>query len=136
MKIFRHIPFFLYVLIVYNALAFSGTEIETVLNVKFFEKALISGAILTIGMKDVLVIIGVISLYIEILKSTRTSAFSVIDHALSLLVFVAFLAEFITVKNAGTSVFLVLTLMSLLDVIAGFTVTLSSARRDVSVIRE
>ena len=67
----------------------------------------------------------------EIFKATRTSMASVIDHTLSTLVFVAFIIEFVLVKGAGTSTFLILGLMSLFDVIAGFTVTIVAARRDI-----
>jgi len=50
-------------------------------------------------------------------------------------VFTAYLIEFLLVQAAGTGVFLVLTLMSLLDLIAGFTVTLGAARRDLTIER-
>ena len=58
---------------------------------------------------------------------------SVIDHSMSTLVFIIFLVEFLTVKGAGNSTFLILGLMSLFDVIAGFTVTIVAARRDFAV---
>ena len=47
--------------------------------------------------------------------------------------FAGYLIEFLLVKSAGAGVFLVLTLMSFLDLIAGFTVTLGAARRDVTI---
>jgi hypothetical protein len=46
---------------------------------------------------------------------------------------VAHLILFITVKEAGSASFLILTLMSLLDVLAGFLVSLASARRDIQL---
>ena len=46
---------------------------------------------------------------------------------------VAFLVEFITVERAGNSVFFILMVMALLDVIAGFSVTIFTARRDLTV---
>ena len=67
------------------------------------------------------------------MKATRSSQASAIEHALSALVFAGYLIEFLLVKSAGTGVFLVLTLMSFLDLIAGFTVTLGAARRDVTI---
>lgn len=137
MKIFKYIPFFFFLLIIYNILAFSGgTGEQSVLEGTTFRVNLISGATLILDVNDILIILGVIALYIEIFKSTRTSVFSTVDHSLSMLVFVIFLVEFIVVENAGTSSFLILTLMSLFDVIAGFTVTLSAARRDLSIIHE
>lgn len=69
----------------------------------------------------------------EVFKSTRTGISSVLDHALSPLVFVVFLIELLTVAACGTSTFFVLGLMSLLDVIAGFTVSIVAARRDFGV---
>jgi hypothetical protein len=81
-------------------------------------------------MSDLLIILGVIFLYVEIFKSTRTGTTSIIEHGISMGTFLAFLIIFLTVKDAGSSTFLILTLMSLLDVVGGFTVTISTARRD------
>ena len=49
-----------------------------------------------------------------------------------MLVFIAFLIEFLMVPAAGTT-FLVLALMSLLDVIAGFSISIFAARRDMAI---
>jgi len=85
---------------------------------------------------DLFVIVGLVFLFIEVLKSTRTSQAAIFDHILSTLVLIIFLVEFIVVRGAGTSTFFILTLMSLFDVIAGFTVTITSARRDVTLDRD
>lgn len=92
-----------------------------------------SGATLTITWNILFIVIGIGILYLEILKATRTSYLAVIDHLLSLVVFVIFLIEFIVFKEMGSATFLILTLLSLIDVIAGFTVTLSAARRDIAL---
>ena len=68
-------------------------------------------------------------LFLEILKATRTSASAALDHALSMLVCVAALLGFLLVPALGTSDFLLLFLMTVIDVIAGFTVSLMGARR-------
>ena len=47
--------------------------------------------------------------------------------------FVAFLIEFLLVGAASSSVFFLLMVMSLIDVVAGFTVSITSASRDVSM---
>ena len=136
MKVFKYIPLFFYLLIIYNILVFSGGDnTQNILDLTLIEAQLISGAMFMLDVNGLLIILGVISLCIEVFKSTRTSVVSVIDHAFSMLVFIAFLVEFIVVKNAGTSSFLILTLMALFDVIAGFAVTISSARRDLLVTR-
>lgn len=71
-------------------------------------------------------------MFFEILKSTRTSNASVIDHVLSTFVFVAFLVEFLVVAAAATPVFFLLMVMALIDLMAGFSVSIRSAGRDVS----
>ena len=71
-------------------------------------------------------------MFFEILKSTRTSNASVLDHLLSTFVFVAFLVEFLVIPAAATSVFFLLMIMALIDVMAGFSVSIRSAGRDVS----
>jgi hypothetical protein len=43
----------------------------------------------------------------------------------------AMLVEFITVQRAGTSTFLNLLALSLVDVIGGFTISVRAAQRDV-----
>lgn len=131
MNIIRHIPMFLYLLIFSNIAAFSN-----ILDVIIIEYQLISGAVLKFSVDHLLISIGVIGLYIEIFKSTRSTTTSIIDHALSMVVFVIFLIEFITVKSTGTASFLILTLMSMFDVVAGFTVSISSARRDIGIVRD
>lgn len=97
--------------------------------------ALPSTAAWAVTLNDLLVGLGLLLLYLEILKSTRTSQAAVLDHALSLLVFVACLLCFILVPRAGTTGFALITLMTLIDVVAGFTVTISAARRDIEYDR-
>lgn len=134
MKVLGNIPVFAFLLVAYNLAAFSGSsDMQTFLTAELLSFQLISGALFALRVQDLLIVLGVIALYIEILKSTKTSRWSVIDHALSMVVFVIFLVEFIVFHPFGTSTFFILTLMAMLDVIAGFTVTISAARRDFGV---
>jgi len=134
MSALKYIPFFSYLLIAYNILAFLQGE-QSALNVVVFTSTLISGALISLSVENILIIFGVFCLYIDIFKSARTSSASIIGHVLSMLVFVVFLIEYITVKPLGTASFLILTIMSMTDVIAGFTVSISAARRDITVER-
>ncbi|MEM9999705.1 MAG: hypothetical protein AAF940_02385 [Pseudomonadota bacterium] len=94
---------------------------------------MISGGQWQMTLGDVILVAALVCLFIEILKSTRTSNASVIDHLLSTLVFVAFLVEFLVVPGAATSVFFLCMVMALIDVMAGFSVSIRSAGRDVSL---
>jgi hypothetical protein len=97
---------------------------------------MMSGAVWLLSVGDLFIILGLIFLFVEVFKSTRTSQAAILDHILSTLVFIIFLVEFIVVKGAGSSMFLILCLMSLFDVIAGFTITITTARRDITVDRD
>jgi hypothetical protein len=55
------------------------------------------------------------------------------DHVLSMLVFLAMTIEFIAVQRAATSTFLILVALSFVDVIGGFTITIRTAQRDISL---
>lgn len=134
MKAIAQIPLFLVVLIVYNVLAFTpAAGLLASDAAPLFTVNLISGAEWALSFNDLVVLFGVIFLYFELFKSTRTHTASVVEHVFSMFVFIAFLIEFIIVKQCGTSTFLILTMFALLDVVAGFTITISTARRDLAV---
>ena len=80
---------------------------------------------------DVFIVVSLVLLFGEILKATRFGSASVIDHMLSTAVFVICLVEFLLVGFAATSVFFILMVMALIDVIAGFSVSIRAAARDV-----
>ena len=131
MKYFLYFPMFAIPLIAYNMLMITGDSIATnpvALTIPLMN----SEEAMTLNVGDILVMLGIVFLYFEILKATRASKATIIDHALSLIVFIVFLVEYIVVAGAGTATFMILALMSLLDVIAGFTITISTSRRDIS----
>jgi hypothetical protein len=127
------LPIPVFVLLAYNAVVLLGGAPAATLPAVVLGASLVSGAAFTLTTGELLLLMGVVALFIEIVKATRTSMASAVDHALSALVFAAYLVEFLLVKAAGTGVFLVLTIMSFLDLIAGFTVTLGTARRDLTI---
>ena len=121
------------VLLAYNVVVLLSSDPVGALSAVVFRASLTSGAAFTLTAGELLIFLGVVALFIEVVKATRSSMASAIDHALSALVFAAYLVEFLLVKAAGTGMFLVLTIMSFLDLIAGFTVTLGAARRDLTI---
>ena len=127
------LPIPVLVLLAYNAVVLLGGDPAVKLHAVVFGASLASGAAFTLTTGELLILLGVVALFIEVVKATRSSMASAVDHALSALVFAVYLVEFLLVKAAGTGVFLVLTIMSFLDLIAGFTVTLGTARRDLTI---
>lgn len=124
------LPLMAIVIIIYNVIIFlTGLSMES----QVTSITLISGAIWTISVGDVIVFAGLILLFLELINSTKTGASTIVNHALSMLVLLIALVEFIVLPQFGTSAFFALVLLALFDVIAGFTVTITAARRDFTV---
>lgn len=123
-------PLMILPLAIYNILAIGGQMdwLEPI-----FTVTMVSGTPFVFDFGDMLLTAALVTLFLEVLKATRTGAGSIIDHLLSTAVFVAALVEFLLVDFAATSTFFLLMLMSLFDVIAGFSITIRSARRDVAL---
>ena len=87
--------------------------------------------VLTAG--DLILVLALVLLFMELLKSTSSGSHAIINHALSLIVFIVCLIEFLLFAPFATSVFFLIMIMALLDVLAGFIVTVVTARRDVAL---
>jgi hypothetical protein len=94
---------------------------------------MMSGGEWTMSAGDFLIVLSILLLFGEMMKSTRIGVRSVVDHGLSLVLFLAIMAEFLLVRQAATSTFFLLVIISFVDVLGGFAVTLRSAQRDVTV---
>ena len=103
------------------------------LNERFLGLPMISGVEWVLTKGDAIVLLAVIFLFLEILKSTSTGTATIINHGISLLIFILCLVQFLLMPNFATSTFFILTAMTLLDVLAGVIVTIVSARRDFGV---
>jgi hypothetical protein len=81
---------------------------------------------------DVLIAVSILILLVEVIKSARMSQRTVIDHMLSMVLFVCMLVEFLVVKEVASTTFFLLLVISFVDVVGGFTVSIRAASRDVS----
>ncbi|MBM3296548.1 MAG: hypothetical protein FJY83_03005 [Candidatus Aminicenantes bacterium] len=136
MKILKLLPTFFFLLVVLNILFIFGAAGGTELEGRLFSVAMVSKDLWVFTWGHLFLVVGLVCLFIELLKATRTSVASIYDHIMSTLTFILFLLEFLFIKGAGSSVFLMLTLMSLFDVVAGFTITITAARRDIALDRD
>jgi len=130
MKVLKAIPTLAFVVALYNILVFLPGDIP---NTPIRKLPLPSGAEWAFLISDLILTVSIILLYIEVFKSTKTSTVSIVDHGLSTAVFIICLLEFIMVGKVGNSVFFIIMLFTLFDVVAGFTITISTARRDFGV---
>jgi hypothetical protein len=131
-NMFSSIPLLIISFVLYNVIAVFGGAGGAPLDGEMFSMNMMSGGRFALTAGDLLIVVSLALLFVEIIKSTRSSSASVVDHLLSTGVFILFLVEFLLVPAAATSVFFILMLMSLLDLLAGFSVSIRSAGRDVT----
>lgn len=132
-------PLLIISIAIFNVLAFIGPQLSS--DWQGMEVFLTSGARFTMfsgdewtfTLGDVLIVLSLVLLFIEVVKATSTGAASIINHGLSMAVFVVALIEFLVVPGFANSVFFFITVMTLLDVLAGFTITTVAARRDLAL---
>jgi len=120
----------------YNAIVFGAITTShdpAAVLAQSFPVKVFSGDLWKISLGDCLLALSLLLLFIETVKAARTSHREILNHALSVLTFVAALVEFIVLKGFGTSTFFLITAMCLFDVVAGYTISIVAAKRDLSV---
>jgi hypothetical protein len=136
------LPWLVVAIILYNLIAFAsswpvspaeGVTAVNVFNDSLLSVRMISGEVWTLTVGDLVVIITLVLLFIELIKATRTGGNSIVDHALSMILFIVCIIEFLTVDRAATSTFFIILFVTLIDVVAGFSITIRGARRDFGV---
>jgi len=132
-----HIPLMIVPFILYNLglAGLFGGNLDAPWPTVLFNFQMMSGGTFSLTLGDLLIVVSLFLLFVEIVKATRTSNASLVDHLLSTFVFIAFLVEFLLVRNAANSVFFIIMAITLIDVIAGFSVSFRGARRDWAVDR-
>ena len=122
----------------YNLLAlmfggFGGTELQARLAKPLFTISMASGVEWPVSLGDLLLAGSLVILFVELLKSTSSRRVAIINHSLSMLLFIGCLVEFLLAPAFASSTFFLVSVMVLLDVLAGFIVSIVSARRDIEI---
>ena len=139
MGIFTVIPLLVIPILIYNVIAWGGATFSTAeavrarMDVDFMSVPMASGAEWAITPGHGLIALSLCMLFFELLKSTGIGRAAVMNHAFSMVLFIVCLVEFLMFDAFATSVFFLIMLMALMDTMAGFMVTLASARRDINV---
>lgn len=124
-------PLLLIAFAIYNMIAFLTPGLAW--GDRLFGVQMPSGVEWVVSTGDILIAFALFLLFFEVLKAARNTARSVFDHVLSTLIFIGALVEFLLVPQASTSVFAILLLIALVDVLGGWTVAVRTARRDITV---
>ncbi len=140
MNVFAIFPKLLLVVIAFNVIAFSSGSFMELQDGQdpfrsvLFGIGMLSGDQRTLTLGDLIILVALGFLFIEIVKATQTDPSAQLNHAFSIGVLIICLIEFITLQGFGNSTFFIVMCMTFVDVVAGFTVTINSARRDVGVV--
>jgi hypothetical protein len=94
------------------------------------------GATWTITWGDLMVLLGLVVLFFEMLKSARPAPRTIANHLASTAILIIYVIEFVLVGLAENSTFFLLTVISVFDVAAGFTISIRTASRDVTYTRD
>lgn len=124
------IPLTIIPLILYNAIGFAAGGnpwSNEILGV-----TMVSGQVWSMTLGDLMVVVAIVVLFFEILRAARYSHATIYNHIASTIVFIIYLVEFIIVGAAGYSVFFILTVLALFDVVAGFSISIRTATRDIA----
>jgi hypothetical protein len=94
---------------------------------------MISGANWSLALEDVVIAFALVMLFFETLRSARPARGGIIaNHIISTIVLIVYIVAFIVWDMASTSLFFILTAIALFDVVAGFTITIRTAQRDIA----
>ena len=131
------IPLLVVPVVIYNLVILLGGSAPdavlgpaSVLSEVLFRVPMTSGAVWSISVGDLILLLSLILLFVELLKSTSSQRVAIVNHALSMALFVVCLVEFLLLPGFAGSVFFLILTMVLLDVLAGFIVTIIASRRD------
>lgn len=128
------IPVAFYAIIVLSGWMGTGGGVaaaEQALRDPLFSIPMVSGSGWNVGTGDLILFLGLILLFFELLKSTSSQKVAIVNHALSMILFVFCLVAFLLFPGFATSTFFLILTMVMLDVLAGFIVTIISARKDL-----
>jgi hypothetical protein len=118
---------------IYNIIAFLMPSLSWTASVATIH--LMSGQDWIVTPEDVILTFAIVLLAVEVIKAARMGVRGLMDHILSMLLFIVMLVEFLLVQRAGTSTFFILMVISLVDAMAGFIITARTAQRDVQIDR-
>jgi hypothetical protein len=130
----RIIPLLIIAYIFYNLIVLFGGGADA--------QATLSKGVLTLPLMrkpiqltwgDLIILLTMILLFVELIKSTFTSTSAMVDHGLSMLLFIACLVQFLISESAASSVFFFIMIACLIDVVAGFSIGMRTARRDLNI---
>ena len=136
---FAAFPLLALPVLIYNLIAltigggFAAQTAQLRMTGQIFTIHMPTGADWPVTLGDLLLAASMVVLFVELLKSTTSRRIAIINHSLSMVLFIVCLVEFLLFGAFATSAFFLLLTMVLLDVLAGFIVTIVASKRDIDI---
>lgn len=134
---FRAFPLMAIPVALYNVIVLFGNVIAKnnmfELLTKPVSVRMFSGDEWMVSFGDFIVFVAIAMLFVEVIKASGTSRRDLVNNALSTVIFIVALVEFIVLKGFSTSVFFFITVMCLFDAVGGPTITAMAAKRDIGL---
>lgn len=126
-------PFTIFPLIAYNALVFLVPGRFGDWSSPLFTVELFHNGTLSLTLSDIMVLLGLLFLLLEMIRAAAAGRGALSNHLASIVVLIIYVGELLVVPEAATSTFIMLTAIALLDVLAGVTISMRAASRDVNI---
>ena len=124
------IPLLVIPFLIYNVFAFT-TDMQWALPVTSVH--MVSDGRWDMSWGDMLIAFSVVILFVELIKSTRVGMRTIVVHMLSAVLFAIMLVEFLLFKQAATATFFILLIISFVEMLAGFTISVRTAQRNIEI---
>jgi len=132
MGLVRDISTFVWILLFYVFARYAAVDLDMPsLNMNYILWAQNEQFFIT--TKDAFIIGGIFLLFIEIYKAATYGEYSATETVVSFITSIAYLVVFLLWDRAHTVEFFILMLMSFLDAIGGFIISINAARKDISI---
>jgi hypothetical protein len=123
--------------LIYNVIALGGgvfsrssTDVFSGFSRSLLGVPMASGAVWAITAGDVVLMLALVLLFAELVKTANQGRDMALNRTLSLALFIVCLLEFILLPAFASTLFFVLTIMTLFDVIAGYMLNATSVYAD------
>lgn len=136
-------PLMMLPVIVYNLFALTlhggltSRETHTSLTQPLLRLTTGGGGEWPVSAGDLMLAMALVMLFLELVKSSASRRLTLVNHGLSMLLFAICLGEMLLAPACATSTYFLITLMVLLDVLAGFMARTPASRQreDFSDVR-
>jgi hypothetical protein len=122
------LPLIYYNFMIFVFVGFDPAAAQAWLDGPAFQLTMFSGTVWSMTQADIIVAAAMGLLFIEILKSVGSPMLSLFNHGISVMTLLVYSVEFMSIPGFTTSAFFLLALMQLIDVIAGYTITIVATR--------